>query len=68
LQAKVEAAALNGSSTSAVDLPDGSQLQVPLGQEGPFPHPSGDGRQYIVKWAQDDEGRLLVLGCNQLPQ
>jgi hypothetical protein len=37
-----------------------------LGKEGPFPHPSGDGRQYTVKWAQDDEGRLFVLGCTQL--
>jgi hypothetical protein len=66
LQAEVEAAAVSGSSSTAVDLPDGSQLHVPLGEEGPFPHPSGDGRQYTVKWAQDDEGKLLVLGCTQL--
>jgi hypothetical protein len=43
-----------------------ARLHVPLVDEGPFPHPSGDGRQFTVKWAQDDEGRLLVLGCNKV--
>ncbi|WIA44552.1 hypothetical protein OEZ86_007282 [Tetradesmus obliquus] len=67
-QAEVEAAALNGNALTTVDLPDGSgHLQVPLGQEGPFPHPTpGDDRQFVVKWAQDDEGWLLVLGCTEM--
>lgn len=46
----------------SVDLPDGGELLVPLGDEEVV-HPSGDGRVYSVRWAQDDEGRLVVLDC-----
>jgi hypothetical protein len=31
-------------------------------------HPSGDGRSYRVKWAQDDAGRLVVLDCALVEQ
>ena len=45
----------------SVDIPDSDgQLLVPLGQET-APHPSGDGSSYVIKWSQDDEGRLVVL-------
>jgi hypothetical protein len=66
LQAELEAAEQSGSSLVPVDLPEGGELLVPLGEEV-VPHPSGDGRTYTIKWAQDDEGRLVVLDC-QLAQ
>jgi hypothetical protein len=62
LQAELEAAALSGNSLVPVELPDGGELLVPLGEEEVM-HPSGDGRSYRVKWAQDDAGRLVVLDC-----
>jgi hypothetical protein len=62
LQAELEAAAQSGNSLVPVDLPDGGELLVPLGEEEVL-HPSGDGRSYRVKWAQDDAGRLVVLNC-----
>ncbi|KAF6264706.1 hypothetical protein COO60DRAFT_16234 [Scenedesmus sp. NREL 46B-D3] len=66
-RAELEAAALAGNSLVAVDLPDGGQLLVPLGEEE-VRHPSGDGRSYAVKWAQDDAGRLVVLDCTLVQQ
>jgi hypothetical protein len=50
-----------------VDLPDGGGLLVPLGEEEVM-HPSGDGRSYRLKWAQDDAGRLVVLDCSLVTQ
>jgi hypothetical protein len=67
LQAELEAAALSGNSLVPVDLPDGGELLVPLGEEEVM-HPSGDGRSYRVKWAQDDAGRLVVLDCALVQQ
>lgn len=60
---------MSGNSLVPVDLPDGGELLVPLGEEEVM-HPSGDGRSYRIKWAQDDEGRLVVLDCSlaQAPQ
>jgi len=42
-----------------VHLDDGSTVAVPLGQERVEAH----GVTYAVKWAQDDDGRLVVLTC-----
>jgi hypothetical protein len=65
LQAELEAAAATGSSLVCVDLPGGcGRLMVPLGEEevvGP------DSTLYGIKWAQDDEGRLVVLSCTPKP-
>lgn len=65
LKAELEAAAATGSSLVCVDLPGGSgRLMVPLGEEevvGP------DATLYAIKWAQDDEGRLVVLSCTAKP-
>jgi hypothetical protein len=57
---------------------EGSQLQMSSSAEGPFQRLSGDGRKFTVKWAQDDEGRLvqaagglyrlLVMGCSEVAQ
>jgi hypothetical protein len=35
--------------------------QVPMGEEGPFPHPSGDGRQFTAEWALDDIIIIIML-------
>uniref|UniRef100_A0A383W084 ABC transporter domain-containing protein n=1 Tax=Tetradesmus obliquus TaxID=3088 RepID=A0A383W084_TETOB len=60
-RAELEAAAQAGNSLVPVEAPDGGrELLVPLGEEEVM-HPSGDGRSYRVKWAQDDAGRLVVL-------
>jgi hypothetical protein len=68
LQAELEAAALSGNSLVPVEAPDGGgELLVPLGEEEVL-HPSGDGRSYRVKWAQDDAGRLVVLDCTLVEQ
>lgn len=43
-----------------VELPDGSTLHAPLGQEE-VEHPAGSGIMYQLMWAQDEAGRLVVL-------
>jgi hypothetical protein len=56
---------MSGNSLVSVDLPDGGELLVPLGEEL-VQHPTADGRWFEVRWAQDDEGRLVVLDCQQV--
>lgn len=53
---------MSGNSLVSVDLPDGGELLVPLGEEL-VQAPTADGRWFEVRWAQDDEGRLVVLDC-----
>jgi hypothetical protein len=59
-QAELEAAARSGGSMVDVELPDGSTLHAPLGQEE-VEHPAGTGIMYQLMWAQDEAGRLVVL-------
>jgi hypothetical protein len=58
-QAELEAAAASGNSTATVELPDGGELEVPLGEDSAI-HPE-TGVTYSIKWAQDDAGQLVVL-------
>ncbi len=58
-QAELSAAEALGTSTVEVPLPDGGVLQATLGQDHTI-NPA-DGREYAIKWAQDDAGRLVVL-------
>ena len=65
-QAELEAAAASGNSTATVELPDGGELEVPLGEDRAV-HPE-TGVQYSVKWAQDDAGRLVVLDATPVSE
>jgi hypothetical protein len=68
-QAELEAAALSGSNLVCVELPQrdgGGSIMVPLAQEE-VAHPTS-GAVYAVKWSQDDQGRLVVLGCERKQQ
>jgi hypothetical protein len=58
-QAELAAAQALGNTEVDVPLPDGAVLQVALGQER-CANPA-DGREYSIKWAQDDAGHLVVL-------
>ncbi|GBF95818.1 ABC transporter A family [Raphidocelis subcapitata] len=60
-KAELEAAAAAGSTLVAVDLPNGSRAMVGLGDES-VTDPE-DGSRWVVKWAQDDTGRLVVLAA-----
>ncbi|GBF93217.1 ABC transporter A family member [Raphidocelis subcapitata] len=58
-KAELAAAQAQGASSIEVPLPDGGALRVSLGQDRAA-NPA-DGREYAIKWAQDDSGRLVVL-------
>jgi hypothetical protein len=58
-QAELAAAQALGTTCVEVPLPDGGALHVALGQEQAVN--AADGREYGIKWAQDDAGRLVVL-------
>lgn len=58
-KAELEAAAAEGRATLDVTLEDGTLLEVPLGEE--LAVQESTGRQYAIKWAQDENGELQVL-------
>jgi len=58
-KAELEAAAAEGRSKVQVTLEDGSQLEVLLGEE--FATQASTQRRFLIKWAQDEQGRLQVL-------
>lgn len=61
-KAELEAAQAGGNTLVTVPLPGGQgEFKVPLGDEQAF-NPA-DGKTYRLKWAQDDDGRLVVLDC-----
>jgi len=45
----------------AVDLPNGSTLMVSLGEE--HATDPADSSKWVIKWSQDDTGRLIVLAA-----